>query len=413
MTMMKKTLLLTIAILLVVGVGAWRLLARRHAEANKGDPHRVVAAEALAERRNITRTLTIAGEFRPYQDVDVHAKVAGYIRAIYVDVGTHVNAGQLLAVLEIPELAAQLEGAEASVRAAQDQIRRAEGELERARSVHFAAHDAYFRLKLAADSHAGLVAQQEVDDSQARDLGSEAQADSAEAQLAAVKQQFEVARANQKQYVALSGYTHIVAPFAGVITNRYADTGTLLAAGTSSSTQAIPVVRLAQISVLRLVLPIPESVAAQIHLGQAVNVHVQALNRDFEGSVSRFADSLNRQTRTMDTQIDVSNRDGSLMPGMYSQTSLILGEKKGALTIPLEAVTRNGEEATVLAVSAQNTVQERHVQLGMEDAARVEVLSGLSAGDRVLLGNRSQFRDGQKIQPVEVKDTPGETERPN
>jgi RND family efflux transporter MFP subunit len=154
-------------------------------------------------------------------------------------------------------------------------------------------------------------------------------------------------------------------------------------------------------------------VAAQIHLGQAVNVHVQALNRDFEGSVSRFADSLNRQTRTMDTQIDVSNRDGSLMPGMYSQTSLILGEKKGALTIPLEAVTRNGEEATVLAVSAQNTVQERHVQLGMEDAARVEVLSGLSAGDRVLLGNRSQFRDGQKIQPVEVKDTPGETERPN
>lgn len=413
MKMIKKTLLLTIAVLLFAGLGAWRLLTRRQAEANKGDPHSSVAAVARAERRNITRTLTIAGEFTAYQDVDVHAKVAGYIRAIYVDVGTHVNAGQLLAVLEIPELAAQLDAAEASVRAAQDQIRRAEGELQRARSVHFAAHDAYVRLKLAADSRAGLVAQQEVDDSQAKDLGSQAQVESAEAQLAAVKQQFEVARANQKQYAALSGYTHIVAPFAGVITNRYADIGTLVAAGTSSSTQAIPVVRLAQISVLRLVLPIPESVAAQIHLGQAVNVRVQALNRAFEGNVSRFADSLNRQTRTMDTQIDVINRDGSLIPGMYSQTTLILGEKKGVLTIPLEAATRNGEEATVLAVSAQNTVRERHVQLGLEDPARVEVLSGLSPGDRVLLGNRSQFRDGQKIQPVEVNDTPGETERPN
>ena len=410
---MKKTMLLAIAVLLVAGVGAWRLSARRHAEASKADTHSVVVAAARAERRNITKRLTIAGEFTAYQDVDVHAKVAGYIRAIYVDVGTHVKAGQLLAVLEIPELAAQLDGAEASVRAAQDQIRRAEGDLQRAQSVHFAAHDAYFRLKQAADSHAGLVAQQEVDDSQAKDLGSQAQVESAEAQLAAVKQQFEVARANQKQYAALSGYTHIVAPFAGVITNRYADTGTLVAAGTSSSTQAIPVVRLAQISVLRLVLPIPESVAAQIHLGQAVNVRVQELNQDFEGGVSRFADSLDRQTRTMNTQIDVINRDGSLMPGMYTQTSLTLAEKKSVLTIPLEAVTRNGEEATVLAVNKQNTLEERHIRLGLEDASRVEVLSGLTADDRVILGNRSQFRIGQKIQPVEVNDTPRETEGPN
>src|SRR4029077_12625552 len=150
-----------------------------------------------------------------------------------------------------------------------------------------AAHGAYERLKQAAASRAGLVAQQEVDDAQAKDLGSEAQISSAEAELAGAKQQLEVAQANRRQFSALADYTRITAPFAGVITNRYADTGALVAAGTSSSAQAIPVVRLAQTSKLRLVLPIPESVAAQIHLGDPVKVHVQASDQEIEGRVSR------------------------------------------------------------------------------------------------------------------------------
>src|SRR5262249_51545816 len=237
----------------------------------------------------------------------------------------------------------------------------------RAQSTHAAAHAGYERLKQAAESRAGLVAQQEVDDSQAKDLGSEAQVSSAEAELAAAKQQLEVAEANQKQYRAMTGYTRITAPFAGVITNRFADTGTLVAAGTSSSTQAIPVVRLAQVSVLRLVLPVPESVAGQIHVGGMGDVGGGALGREVQGKVCRFADSLDLQTRTMVTEIDVENRDGRLMPGMYTETKLALREKKGALTVPLEAVTRNGDDATVLALSLQNKIEERHVRLGVED----------------------------------------------
>ena len=360
------------------------------------------AAVARVERHNVGSTLAIAGEFKPFQDVDVHAKLAGYIRQIYVDVGDHVKEGQTIAVLEVPELAAQLTGTEASVRAAQEQIRRAQGDLQRTQSSHAAAHSAYARLKQASDSRAGLVAQQEVDDSQAKDLETEAQVASAEAELAAAKQQLEVAEANQKQYSALSSYTRIVAPFAGVITNRYADTGALIAAGTSSSTQAIPVVRLAQTSKLRLVLPIPESVAAQIHLGDPVKVQVQALDQEIEGRVSRFADSLDRATRTMETEIDFDNRAGHLIPGMYTETRLSLREKKNALTIPLEAVSRNGEEATVLAVNADNIVEERKVRLGVEDSTRIEVLSGLSEGERVIIGNRSEYHNGEKIQPKDV-----------
>lgn len=404
---MTQKKLIAVAVFLIVVILAWRWAVRAPTEA---DDHNhpltssaeSVAAVARAERHSVGTTLTIAGEFKPFQDVDVHAKVAGYIKVIYVDVGDHVKQGQTLAILEVPELAAQLAGADASVRRATEEIGRAQGDLQRARSTHAAMHSAYSRLSDAAKTRQGLVAQQELDDSQAKDLEAEAQVASAKSAFSAAQQELEVAQANQKQVSALSDYTRITAPYSGVITNRYADTGALVAAGTSSSTQAIPVVRIAQISVLRLVLPIPESVAGQIHLGDPVKVHVQALNRDIAGKVSRFADSLDLQTRTMETEIDFDNRDGHLIPGMYAETQLSLGEKKNALTVPLESVTRNGDDATVLAVNPDNSIQERHVKLGLEDSVRVEVLSGLTDKDRVVIGNRSQFRSGQKIQPKEV-----------
>jgi RND family efflux transporter MFP subunit len=367
--------------------------------ASSGDPP---AAVARVERRTISNTLKISGEFKPFQDVDVHAKVAGYIKTIYVDVGTHVKQGQTLAILEVPELAAQLAGADAAVRRANEEIGRALGDFERAKSSHAAAHSAFKRLGDAAKTREGIVAQQELDDAQAKDLESEAQVSSAKSALSAAQQELEVAQASQRQVSALSDYTRIVAPFAGVVTNRYADTGALVAAGTSSSTQAMPVVKLAQISVLRLVLPVPESIAGQIHLHDPVKVHVQALNQDIEGRVSRFADSLDEQTRTMETEIDCDNRDGRLMPGMYTESEISLHQKPNALTLPLEAVVRNGDDATVLALNSQNILEERHVKIGLEDNSRVEVLSGLSEGDRVVIGNRSQFRSGQKVQPKAV-----------
>jgi RND family efflux transporter MFP subunit len=403
MDMTEKKPWIVVVILLVGALLAWRWISRAPTKADDQDPAAASgdppAAVARVERRTISNTLKISGEFKPFQDVDVHAKVAGYIKAIYVDVGTHVKQGQTLAVLEVPELAAQLAGADAGARRANEEIGRAQGDLERAKSSHAATHSAFKRLSDAAKTREGLVAQQELDDAQAKDLEAEAQVSSAKSALSAAQQELEVAQANQKQMSALSDYTRIVAPFTGVVTNRYADTGALVAAGTSSSTQAMPVVRLAQIATLRLVLPVPESVAAQIHLNDPVKVHVQALNQDIQGRVSRFADSLDLQTRTMETEIDCDNRDGRLMPGMYTESELSLRQKPNALTLPLEAVVRNGDDATVLAVNSQNVLEERHVKLGLEDNARVEVLSGLAESDRVVIGNRSQFHSGQKVQP--------------
>src|SRR5580658_9966333 len=172
---MNKTKWIVMAVVLLgAALLIWRWSARGGTEADDGNrggagPDRVpMAAVARVERQNMGSTLTIAGAFKPFQDVEVHAKVAGYIRTIYVDVGSRVNQGQTLAVLEVPELAAQLAGANAAVGAAREQIRRAQGDLQRAQSAHTAAHSGYARLQQAADTHAGLVAQQEVDDSQAK-----------------------------------------------------------------------------------------------------------------------------------------------------------------------------------------------------------------------------------------------------
>ena len=396
---------IAMGVTLVTLLAAWRWFghsATRAEDAERAAAESVVAAVAKVQRGPMSNELTIAGEFRPFQDVDVHAKVAGYIQKIFVDVGDHVKQGQTLAILEVPELAAQLSGADAAVRRAKEDIGREQGDVARAQSAHAAAHSMYSRLKQASEQQKGLVAQQELDNAEARDLETEAQVSSAQAALSAAQQQVEVSVASQKQYAAMSNYARIVAPFTGVVTARYADTGSLVAAGTSSSTQAIPVVRIAEVSKLRLVLPIPESIAAQIHLGDPVKVQVQALNRVITGKVSRFADSLDMQTRTMQTEIDFENPKGELLPGMYTETQLTLANRPNALSVPVEAVLQNSGEPTVLVVTAQDTVEERKVKVGLQGKSRVEILTGLSEGERVVIGNRNQFREGEKVQPKEV-----------
>jgi RND family efflux transporter MFP subunit len=403
----KTKIILGIVLVLALAAG-WRWLGRSRTAADDYSREEAAAAGPVAavvrvEQHSLGIPLTLAGAFKPFQDVDIHAKVAGYIKTIYVDVGSHVKEGQTLAVLEVPELAAELAGADAAVRRAKEEIRRAQGDLTRAKSSYVAAHAMYDRLSQAAQQRPGLVAQQDVDDAQAKDLGGEAQVASAQAALDAAQQALEVAQANQAQYAALSDYTKITAPFAGVVTIRYADTGSLIAAGTSSSTQSEPVVRLAQISVLRLVLPIPESIAGEIRLGDAVKVYVHALNQDYVGKVSRFADSLNPQTRTMETEIDFQNADGRLLPGMYVEATLAQAERKQMLTVPLEAVQMNGPEGTALVVNPQNVLEERKLHLGLQGSTRIEVLSGLSEGERVVVGSRNEFRAGMKVTPKEIE----------
>ena len=357
---------------------------------------------ALAEFTPISNTVTLSGEFRPFQEVDVHAKVAGYIRKIYVDVGDHVKTGQTLAILEVPELDAQLQGADAAIRRSKDAVRRAKGDLDRAESMHHATHLDYARLKQASEARPGLIAEQELDNAMAKDKEGEAQISADEAALSEAQNQLDVSFAEQKQLSAMSDYARIVAPFNGVITKRGADTGALVQAGTSSNAQAQPVVSVAQTDLFRLTLPVPESAVPMIRLGTTVTVHVQALNRDFEGKVARFADAVNQETRTMHTEVDVHNADGNIVGGMYAEVALTLAKKVNVLAVPIQAVNRNGSETTVLLVNSQDRLEERAVGLGMEGVNQVEIVSGLDPKDRVVIGSRGDFRPGDQVAPKAI-----------
>jgi RND family efflux transporter MFP subunit len=399
----KSKHLLICAVAVLVGLATLPSLPARKARASRLDdsPARP-AAVALAELRPLSNSLTLSGDFRPFQEVDVHAKIAGYIRKIYVDVGDHVKAGQTLALLEVPELSAQLQGADAAVRRAKDAIRRAKGDLDRAESLHAATHLDYARLKQASQARPGLIAEQELDDAQAKDKEGEAQIASDEAALSEAQNQLDVAVAAQKQLSAMSDYTRIVAPFNGVITRRNVDNGALVQAGTNSNTQAVPVVSVAETDLFRLSLPIPESAVPSVRLGDPVNVHVSALGRNFEGKISRFADALDAETRTMHTEVDVPNTTGKIVAGMYADVTLTLTKKNSALAVPVQAVTHSGSDASVLVVDPQGRIEERKLELGLEGANYVEVVSGLSPNERVVIGSRAEFHPGDVVVPKVV-----------
>lgn len=396
----KRIHLLILAVVTAAGLAALFPLLGRKAKANQSaDATAPIAAVVSVERKPISNALTLSGDFRPFQEVDVHAKIPGYIRNMYADVGDHVKAGQILAVLEVPELNAQLQGADAASQRAKHAISRAKGDLDRAQSLHAATHLDYTRLKQASVTRPGLIAEQELDDALAKDKEGEAQVAAADAGLSEAQSQYDEAVAEQKRYGAMSDYTRIVAPFNGVVTKRYVDTGALVQAGTNSNTQALPVVRVAETDVFRLTLPVPESAVPSIRLGSIVTVHVAALNRDFDGKVSRFADSINQDTRTMHTEVDVQNKNATLVEGMYAEVNLTLSKKDSVLAVPVQAVTRNGDEASVLVVTPEDRIEERHVRLGLEGANQVEIISGLAPNERVVVGSRAEFRPGDLVAP--------------
>ena len=353
-------------------------------------------AVAKVEMKELSRTLTLAAEFRPFQEIDVHAKVAGFLKTILVDVGDQVKEGQLLAVLEIPELRDEAQQDEATVHRSAEEINRAQADLERSESAHEVAHLAATRLAGVLKSRPNLVAQQEVDDAAARDRMAEAQVATAKAALAAAKQQLAVSNAMASKTRTLLEYTRITAPFTGVVTHRYADTGAMIQAGTASQSQAMPVVRLSQNAKLRLTIPVPESAVASIRVGQSVDVRIDSINRSLPGTVSRFAGKVDADTRTMDTEVDVRNDDLTLVPGMYASASIGLERPRRTLTVPVQALERNDEKTTVLVV-ANGVLERKPVKIGLETPDRAEVTEGLHENDLVVVGSRSQLRPGTAV----------------
>ena len=370
-------------------------------DARKADASDVPrAAVVKVQRKDLSSTLEIASEFLPYQEIDVYAKVSGYIQKLYVDWGTHVKQGQLLAVLEIPELQQQLLQDEASVRRADQEVSRAREEQTRAESSYSVAHVTYTRLADVQKSRPELVAQQEIDVAQGKDLEASAGVSSSKDALAAAEQALLAAKAALDKDKALFAYARMTAPFDGVVTQIYAYTGALLPAGTSAAKGDSALCHLSQNNLLRLVIPVPERAVPDISDGQTLEINVSALHKTFAGKIVRFSDQIDPATRTMHTEVTVPNVNYELVPGMYASVRIPLHSVAGVLTVPVQAVQSSGTgQGTVLVVNSLNHLERREVTLGLQTATDAEVLSGLRENETVVFGEQNQFKEGQQVLP--------------
>ncbi|MGD0907137.1 MAG: efflux RND transporter periplasmic adaptor subunit [Candidatus Acidiferrales bacterium] len=362
------------------------------------------AAVVKVVRGNIADTLEIASELQPFQQVDIYAKVSGYIKKLNVDYGTHVKQGQVLAVLEIPELQQQIQEDQAAVRRSEQDLTRAGEELNRAQSTYKVAHLTYTRLADVQKSRPELVAQEEIDEAQGKDLEADAGVSAQKAALASAEQGLQVAQAALGKDQALFAYTNMTAPFDGVVTQLYAFTGALLPAGTSTINKGDSALcRLSQNDLLRLVIPVPERAVADIHTGEIVAVNVSGENRSFDGKIVRFTDQIDMTTRTMHTEVDVPNPKYVLVPGMYASVKIPLHSASNVLTVPVQAVQiTNPEKGIVLLVGPDDKLVRREVSVGLQSATDVEITSGLQVNETIIYGSLDQYRPGQRVTPKPV-----------
>jgi RND family efflux transporter MFP subunit len=392
---------IAVIVLCVVWAVYFRHTAGNGAANNTSQNQPPSAAVAVVQREPAESSITVSGVFQAYQDILVHAKVSGYVKKIYVDIGDRVHTGEILAVLEVPELNAQVQEAKAGLSRDQSELERAKNDESRALAVHSALHSEYTRLKNAADAQSGLIAQQELDDAQAKDLSSEARIDAAKSEYAAAEGRLSQDRADVARYEAMQSYSEVRAPFNGVVTYRYADTGALIAAGTDETKSAMPIVRLAQSEVLRLRMPIPASDANYMKIGGPAVVQVQSTGETIHTKIVRFTRSLDQNTRTMLTEVDIPNADLHLDPGMYASTTFPLKRDRDAMVVPIDGIVE-GDQPYVLVVDEQNRVVKQPVVLGIQGANFYEVVGGVQVGDRVIVGDQSDYQPGEKVTPSAV-----------
>ena len=313
-------------------------------------------------RGEIHRFVSLPGTLRPNQQVTLHAKVPGYLKAITVDKGDRVKAGQLLAEIEMPELVAER-----------------------------AQHDAELKIaKLESDRLKKAHAK-------APDLITPQAADTAAARLAK-------AQAVLKHHEALLRYARIVAPFPGIVTMRYVDPGAFVPAATASSNPAAAaILTLMDYSTIRAQVGVPEIEAARVQIGQPVVLTSDAMpGKTFRGKVSRHSGALDEATRSLMVEADFPNGDLTLRPGMYAMIKIGVELHKNALLVPAAALVRE-KAAGFLFIHTDGKANRVPVKYGFNDGTNVEILEGIQQSARVIIPGKATLVSGQAVKAVEAR----------
>jgi RND family efflux transporter MFP subunit len=387
---------LSAGVLAVVSIAAAG--CSRTAAANGKSPVPPAVAVVKVERRAMYQDAVLEAELEPFQEVDVRAKVAGYVHGIFVDIGSHVKRGDLLATLTVPELESDRDQAAAAVQRREAEVIRAEQQLKLAQAASQLAELTYNRLSAVDKSHPGLIAMQELDTALDREQEAYAQVSAGQAALGAAKAALTEAVGNQKQVQAMVDYARIKAPFDGVISRRYVHTGAMVPAGTTTTVQGTPIVRISQLDPLRLVVYIPASLAPRVHVATPLTVQFSGAGA-LTVPIARIADAVDTASRTMRAEADVPNRDLKLLPGEYAKAALHVQHDEAALAIPLEAIVRNGDQASVWVVDSRRRLESRRVTLGIESSGKVQAVSGLSENELVVVGRNNALQPGEEVRP--------------
>jgi RND family efflux transporter MFP subunit len=380
---LKRGALIAAAVLVVgfIIVGMVRVFHDR-AVANAGE--RVYAAPppvdvVIARPATEGQDLVLPGQTAAWFETTIYARVNGYVGKWLVDIGDHVNKGQVLATIETPELDAELAAARAQLKASEAQVaaRKAEAEFSRTTNERW------------RDSPKGVVSEQERE-------SKKADYQSAEARLYAANAQVVLDKSRVEQYGALAEFKQVKAPFDGTITERKIDVGNLVTAG--STTTTTPLYRMAQTDPLRIFTDVPQAAAGELQKpGVPAEIRATgAVGGVFAGKIARSAESINEQARTMRVEVDMPNVNHALVPGMYVSVAFRL-QPRGLVEVPAAALIFRASGTQVARVDAHNKVEFQNVTIARDNGSMVELSSGVKPDDRLVLNISSQIAPGQVV----------------
>jgi RND family efflux transporter MFP subunit len=342
-----------------------------------------------AQPASVGQDLVLPGQTAAWYETTIYARVSGYVEKWMVDIGDHVKKGQVLALIETPELDAELSASRAQLKASEAQVaaRQAEAEFSKTTNERW------------RDSPKGVVSEQERE-------AKKADYESANARLFAASAQVALDKSKVDQYTALAQFKQVVAPFDGTITERKIDIGNLVAAGSGSTTT--PLYRMAQTDPLRIFVDVPQNSAVEL-MKPGVPAEIRATGPSggvFSGAITRSAESLNAQARTMRVEVDMPNADHALLPGTYVNVAFKL-QPRGLVEVPAAALIFRPKTTQVARVNANSKIDFLDVTIARDNGTLVELGSGVNPGDRLVLNISSQIAAGQSVTPTDSDAAPG------
>ncbi len=361
------------------------------------NPDPVVVETAVAQKRDLKDTVTLAGTTTPYQQVTLYARTTGYLRRLTVDIGDPVRPGELIAQLEVPEMETQIAEKKAALRQAEASLEEARAKLEESRAEAEFASINFRRLKSIHDRDRDVLPEQDVDQARASQGVALGKQKSAETEVQAAEAAIAAAKAGLETSETLMGYSIMRSPISGVVTQRFVDPGALIQVASASRTQTAPVVTIAQLDRLRIFVDAPEPSSPFVHSGTPATIELSDLpSEKIESSVTRTSEALDPSSRTLRVEIDLENSKRHLRPGMTARVSLMLRDEHGAVTVPVNAVRTQGTRHTVYILDS-DTVSAVRVTTGLESPEWIQIVTGLQGGEKVITSAAGELKDGVRV----------------